>query len=104
MSTLNEPTQSGGLPSVPLQPVVRWFKIGRGSRYHACTRDVFYWAKCGRGGHPHYGPFVNPPEAEKCKECVAQMKRKPNQGADRAAHLVRGTVQPFVGTLNQEEK
>ena len=82
MSTLNEPTQSGGLPSVPLQPVVRWFKIGLGSRYHACTRDVFYWSKCGRGGHPHYGPFVNPPEAEKCKECVAQMEREANPTVD----------------------
>lgn len=76
MSDHNDPTQSGSLPSVPLQPVVRWWKIGLGSRYHACTRDVFYWAKCGRGGHPHYGPFANPPEAEKCKECVARMERE----------------------------
>ena len=26
MSTLNEPTQGGGLPSVPLQPVVRFVR------------------------------------------------------------------------------
>ena len=83
MSEHDEPTQGGALPSVPLQPVVRWFKIGLGRRYHACTSDVFCWSKCGRGGPPHYGPFVNPPEAEKCKECVAQMKRKANPQVSR---------------------
>ena len=27
----------------------------------------------------------------------------PNPGDDRAAHLVRGTVEPVVGSLNREE-
>lgn len=29
--------------------------------------------------------------------------KKPNPGADRTRHLVTGTVEPFVGSLNREE-
>ena len=41
---------------------------------------------------------------EACREgggCVPLIQ--PNPVADRAAHLVRGTVQPVVGTPNQED-
>ena len=100
MSNQNEPTQGGSLPSVPLQPVVG-SEIGSmdWGACMDCKHDI-------RGGGCAIAPDIFKAkimfnmDSVYCGCFESRYADRPNPRADRAAHLVRGTVEHVVGHLD----